>query len=182
MRYGSSWMSSQDSTTISRISKVFLTLKSNSCDYIIRGERKACSRLTHYPLDEKEHSKLMWSNLYFNCWHRTPNFDTFQFFYALNFALNDNWPTLASVIFYWKSESEMLLVVRSPSLEVILARRVDRNLIIPFALNLHWHMLIKLRPTCRDLWLGLLGENLSSCATADYRARAATTLITKPQH
>ena len=103
-------------------------------------------------------------------------------------------PTLASVIFYWKSESEMLLVVRSPSLEVILARRVDRNLIIPFALNLHWHMLIKLRPTCRDLWLGLLGENLSSCATADYGARAATThsirdymcraptkLITKPQ-
>ena len=99
-----------------------------------------------------------------------------------NFAFNDNWPTLASVIFYWKSESEMLLVVRSPSLEVILARRVDRNLIIPFALNLHWHMLIKLRPTCRDLWLGLLRENLSSCATADYGARAATTLITKPQH
>ena len=99
-----------------------------------------------------------------------------------NFALNDNWPTLASVIFYWKSASEMLLVVRSSSLEVILARRVDRNLIIPFALNLHWHMLIKLRPTCRDLWLGLLGENLSSCATADYGARAATILITKPQH
>ena len=106
----------------------------------------------------------------------------FSSFTHQNFALNDNWPTLASVIFYWKSESEMLLVVRSPSLEVILARRVDRNLIIPFALNLHWHMLIKLRPTCRDLWLGLLGENLSSCATADYGARAATTLITKPQH
>ena len=106
----------------------------------------------------------------------------FSSFSYQNFALNDNWPTLASVIFYWKSESEMLLVVRSPSLEVILARRVDRNLIIPFALNLHWHMLIKLRPTCRDLWLGLLGENLSSCATADYGARAATTLITKPQH
>ena len=105
----------------------------------------------------------------------------FSSFSYQNFALNDNWPTLASVIFYWKSESEMLLVVRSPSLEVILARRVDRNLIIPFALNLHWHMLIKLRPTCRDLWLGLLGENLSSCATADYGARAATTLITKPQ-
>ena len=102
----------------------------------------------------------------------------FSSFTYQNFALNDNWPTLASVIFYWKSASEMLLVVRSPSLEVILARRVDRNLIIPFALNLHWHMLIKLRPTCRDLWLGLLGENLSSCATADYGARAATTLIT----
>ena len=106
----------------------------------------------------------------------------FSSFTYQNFAFNDNWPTLASVIFYWKSESEMLLVVRSPSLEVILARRVDRNLIIPFALNLHWHMLIKLRPTCRDLWLGLLGENLSSCATADHGARAATTLITKPQH
>ena len=105
----------------------------------------------------------------------------FSSFTYQNFALNDNWPTLASVIFYWKSASEMLLVVRSPSLEVILARRVDRNLIIPFALNLHWHMLIKLRPTCRDLWLGL-GENLSSCATADYGARAATALITKPQH
>ena len=29
---GSSWMSSQDPTTISRISKIFLTLTSNSCD------------------------------------------------------------------------------------------------------------------------------------------------------
>ena len=106
----------------------------------------------------------------------------FRSFTYQNFALYDNWPTLPSVIFYWKSESEMLLVVRSPSLEVILARTVDRNLIIPFALNLHWHMLIKLRPTCRDLWLGLLRENLSSCATADYGARAVTTLITKPQH